>query len=578
MLKVLAYLKPYRVPMAIAWVLMLIELVVELWHPLLMAKIIDEGIIQNDIRIVIKWGGIMVAMSLLGFIAGIINSFFSAHVSQGFGFDVRAALFKKVQSFSFNNLAHFQTSSLITRLTNDVTQIQNTVFMSLRIMLRAPLLVAGGAIMALFVNAKLAIILIFPIPILVLFLMWMMKKSGKLFRSVQKKLDSVNNVMQENLSGMRLIKAFLRRKHEEKRFNNVNKQLTDRTISALRTIELTAPILLFVMNISILGILWFGSRQVNAGGIMVGEVVAIVNYGFRLTSALSILSFIIMAFSRGKASAERISEVMGEHVDLADEGGKSPFLRKGIVEGKVIFDHVSFSYPDTPKPVLTNISFTANPGDTVAIMGATGSGKSSIFQLIPRLYDVTKGHIFIDQIDVRKMKLENLRKEIGYVPQEAILFTGSVKENIGWGKENASLEEIIESAKDAQIHETIQKLPNKYETKIGQKGVNLSGGQKQRLSIARALIRKPKILFLDDSTSALDLTTEAKLLKAIKKYNCTTFIITQKVTTAMDADTILLLHDGKLLAEGDHESLLRTSDLYQQIYESQFPKEGRNYG
>lgn len=570
--KVISYLKPYRWAMVIAWMLMLIELTVELWHPIFMAKIIDEGILKENLHAVMLWGGIMVGMSLLGFAAGIINSFYSSHASQGFGFDVRAAVFKKVQSFSFNNLAQFQTSSLITRLTNDITQIQNTVFMSLRIALRSPLLIIGGVTMAFFVNMKLALILIAPIPILVVLLVWMIKLSGKLFRLVQDKLDKVNNVMQENLTAMRLIKAFIRRKFEENRFGKANEDLRNQTVKTLRLVELLGPILLFVMNLAILFILWFGAIDVHQARINVGEVVAIVNYGFRITMALSMLSWIIMAFSRGRASSQRINEVLETTVDLEDNA--SSYSIPKIKKGKVEFENVSFQYPGTNHLVLANISFTANPGETIALMGATGAGKSALFQLVPRLYDITSGAIKIDGIDIRDMTLDSLRKQIGFVPQESILFTGSVESNLEWGKEDATLQEIIESTTDAQIHGTITKLPEQYETKIGQKGVNLSGGQKQRLSIARALIRKPKLLFLDDSTSALDMKTEAKLLNALEKYDCTTFIITQKITTAMKADQILLLDDGELTASGSHEKLMKTSPLYQEIYKSQFIKEG----
>ncbi|MBS4199368.1 ABC transporter ATP-binding protein [Bacillus sp. FJAT-49732] len=569
--KVLSYLKPYRLTMSIAWMLMLTELIVELWHPMFMAKIIDEGILKEDLGVVMKWGGVMVGLSMLSFLAGITNSFFSSYAAQGFGFDLRAALFKKIQSFSFHNLARFQSSSLITRLTNDITQVQNTVFMSLRIALRAPLLVIGGATMALFVNVKLALFLIFPIPILVILLIWMLNKSGRLFKIVQEKLDKVNNVMQENLTGMRLIKAFIRKKFEEKRFGNANEQLRDQTVKVLRLVELIGPILLFVMNVGILFILWVGVIEVNQSKVNVGEVVAIVNYGFRITMALSMLSWIIMAFSRGKASSERISDVLVTSADFENTTKGSSEI---IGFGKVEFNNVSFKYPGSDTYVLSNISFTAKPGETIAIMGATGSGKSTLFQLVPRLYDVTSGSIKIDGMDIKKMDLNSLRKQIGFVPQESILFTGSVENNIGWGKEGASMEDIIGSTTDAQIHETIQRLPDMYDTRIGQKGVNLSGGQKQRISIARALIRKPKLLFLDDSTSALDLKTEAKLLASLQKYDCTTFIITQKISTAREADQILLLDDGKLIASGEHERLMRTSALYRDIYRSQFAKEG----
>ncbi|GIN70177.1 putative ABC transporter ATP-binding protein YfiB [Bacillus sp. J14TS2] len=572
MQKVVSYLKPYRWAMGIAWMLMLVELVVELWHPMFMANIIDEGILKQDLNAVMKWGGIMVGMSLLGFIAGITNSFFSAHASQGFGFDVRSSVFKKVQSFSFNNLAQFQTSSLITRLTNDITQIQNTLFMSLRVALRNPLLIIGGVTMAFFVNAKLALILVIPIPILVFALIWMMRKTGKLFRLVQDKLDKVNNVMQENLTSIRLIKAFIRRNFEEKRFGTANEDLRNQTAKTLRLVELLGPLLLFIMNLAILFILWFAATDVHQSRMNVGEVVAMVNYGFRITMALSMLSWIIMAFSRGFASSARITEVLATSVDLEDD--ESTSSDRKIQNGKVEFHNVYFKYPGTDQHVLQNISFTANAGETIAVMGATGAGKSVLFQLIPRLYDVNEGQIKIDGQDIKKMTLHSLRKQIGFVPQESILFTGSVESNIAWGKEEASHEEMMTSTKDAQIHETIQRLPKGYETKVGQKGVNLSGGQKQRLSIARALVRTPKLLFLDDSTSALDMKTETKLLSALEKYDSTIFIITQKITTAMKTDQILLLDEGKLVACGNHETLIRTSPLYQKIYHSQFTKGG----
>ncbi|MBY0121853.1 ABC transporter ATP-binding protein [Bacillus sp. S/N-304-OC-R1] len=575
MLKVLSFLKPYRIAVAIALVLTLTELAVELVQPLFMAKIIDEGILQKDLSVVIKWGSIMLVFSLISFASGVLNSFYAAHASQSFGFDIRRSLFEKVQSFSFANFNLFPASSLITRMTNDITQVQNTLFMSLRIMLRAPLLIIGGLIMAFYVNVKMALILSIVVPFLFIFLKWIMGIGGVLFKMVQEKLDSVNGVMRETLTGIRLIKAFVRRNHETERFTQANGDLKDQTVKALRLMEVTMPVLLIIMNLSILGVLWYGSIQVNSSEIKVGEVVAIVNYATRISGAFSIFSFIIMAFSRARASSNRIVEVLQAKVDLTDEedADSSLFIREGRVE----FKNVSFQYPGTDSSALENISISVEAGQTVAILGATGSGKTSLFQLIPRLYDVNEGEVLIDGINVREMKMENLRRKIGFVPQEALLFTGTVEENIAWGKENACQDEIKEVAKNAQIYETIETFPNKFETRLGQKGVNLSGGQKQRLSIARALVRKPKILLLDDSTSALDMRTEAKLLEALKSYTCTTFIITQKISTAMEADLILLLEEGKLLAEGTHETLLDESPLYKEIVRSQMREERRNY-
>src|SRR5690606_2228538 len=366
-----------------------------------------------------------------------------------------------------------------TRLTNDITQVQNTIHMSLRIAFRAPLLVIGAIAMALIVNWKLALILVVPIPLLIVLLVWMMSRSGKLFKQVQNKLDKVNNVMQENLIGMRLVKAFRRKEFEENRFNTANTNLRNETMKALRLVELVGPTLLFVMNIGILLIIWFGSFEVNQNGLLVEELVTLINYGGRITDALGMLTWITMAFAGGRASAQRISEVLNTEEDF--ENNNIPSTTSKIRYGKVDFENVSFTYPGTNTPVLQDISFTVEAGDRVAVMGATGSGKSTLFQLIPRLYDTTKGCIRIDGIDIRKMDLKTLRKQMGFVPQEAILFTGSVKENISWGKDDATMEEIIESMEDAQIYETIKRLPNTYETKIGQKGVNFSGGQKQRL-------------------------------------------------------------------------------------------------
>ncbi|MFS0598993.1 ABC transporter ATP-binding protein [Peribacillus frigoritolerans] len=572
MKKLSSFLKPYWLLIILALSLMIVELGVELLQPLFIAKIIDDGILQKDLSVVIKWGSVMVGLSVFSFLGGIVNSFTASHVSQSFGHDVRTSLFGKIQAFSFANLNNIPTSSLITRMTNDVTQLQNTVFMGLRIMARAPLIVIGGAIMAIAVDLKLSLVLVISIPVLVFFLGWVMKRAAKLFKLVQKKLDNVNGVMRENLIGMRLIKAFLRKEHEIGRFDDANEELKRKTVSSLRLIETTMPVLMLVMNVAILIILWLGSEFITTGDIQVGEVVAIVNYATRIAASLSVFSWLIMVISRAKASAERVTEIFETSIDI-DEG-KAESKSGAVNGGGIKFLDVSFRYPGTETPILKNLTFSIDPGESLAIIGATGSGKTSLFQLIPRLYEVESGSIQIDGQDLKDIPLNSLRNRIGYVPQEALLFSGTIKNNVAWGKEGASMEEIMVAAMHAQVHETVMKLPKQYETQLGQKGVNLSGGQKQRLSIARALVRKPKILLLDDSTSALDLKTESKLLAALKDYTCTTLIITQKISTAMEADKILLLESGQVLALGKHQDLMQTSDLYRKIVRSQFGEEG----
>ncbi|NBJ69191.1 MULTISPECIES: ABC transporter ATP-binding protein [Clostridia] len=568
---VLAFLKPYKLPASIAFMLMLVELAVELLLPFLLGKMINEGVVNQDLSTILVWGSIMIGLALIAFIAGIVNSFYASHVSWGFAYDLREKLFAKIQTFSFAQLNQYPTSALMTRFTNDIRQMQNTIYMMLRIMSKAPLIVIGGVTMAFVVNAKLALIFFISVPLLVVFVLWVLKVASKLFHQVQKSLDKLNQVMQENLSGMRLIKAFSRRNYEEERFKEANQSLADKTRSTFQFVEASMPVLLFVMNISLLFIIWFGNSQVTAGSTNVGDVVAIINYALRVSMSISMFTFIIMAFSRMRASTKRVSDILRIETDI--ESTKTADTSLVINQGAISFQQIHFTYPEHDKSVLHGVSFNVKSREKLAVMGATGAGKTSLFQLIPRLYDASSGTITIDNKDITTYSVDRLRDSIGYVPQSPLLFTGTIKENITWGKPSATLKEMIQAAKDAQIHETILQLEQQYETKVGQKGVNLSGGQKQRISIARALIRQPKILMLDDSTSALDLTTEANLLEAIDTYHCTTLIITQKISTAMRADRILLLDNGKILALGTHQSLLESSKLYQRIVESQFSKE-----
>ncbi|MDQ0208361.1 ABC transporter ATP-binding protein [Alkalicoccobacillus murimartini] len=564
---VFSYLKPYRIVVVIALVLMLLELAVELTAPLILAKIIDDGVVAGDINVVLFWGAILMASSFLAFFAGIINSFYAAHAGQSTGLDLRGAMFRRIQLSSFAKLERFTTSSLIMRLTNDVTQIQNTVFMGLRIMMRAPLLILGGVVLSFFVNERLALVFLIVIPLLVITITILMKKGALFFGWVQRKLDQVNHVTRENLMALKLIKAFVRRTHEVKRFVANNEQLKDNTMKALRLMEVTQPVLLFLMNGSIIAVLWFGSFQLNTGGAQVGEIVAIVNYASRITGALTVLSMIIMVLSRAKASAGRIEEVL-THCDADEEtiNQQSNQQLSGLIE----FDQVSFSYPESKQEILSDVSFTVPAYKTIAVLGATGSGKSSLFQMIPRLYEPTSGAIRIDGVNIDDLDLGELRESIGYVSQQTMLFSGSIRENISWGKPEADMDEVINAAQAAQIHQTIMTLPDGYDTRIGQRGVNLSGGQKQRIAIARALIRKPQILLLDDSTSALDNRTEAAFFTSLRHYPCTTIIITQKLSTAISADSILLFEHGELLAEGQHDTLLNHSAFYQELYASQY--------
>ncbi|MGP0587100.1 ABC transporter ATP-binding protein [Paenibacillus timonensis] len=587
-----AIFRKYRVAAISAIVMLLIELAVELVQPLIISRIIDHGIRQQDVSVAWVWGGMLMASALVAFLAGITSSFFASHVSQGFGYDLRDKLYEKVQSFSYEVFNRFAASSLITRLTGDITVLQDVIFMCLRFASRVPLVVIGSVAMALVVHAKLGLLLTITVPVLLGFVLWMIRKASALFRTVQRRTDSVNGLIQENLTGMRLIRVFVRMSHEIGRFEQRNRDLRQGTVAALKLTETTMPFLLFIMNAGIIAVLWFGRIEIADGGASVGEVVAVINYSLRTIGALSALSWIMSSLSRGAASGGRVREVLeeddpaGEHegcltgavgektdgesgatAETAAAAGVSP------IQGRIEFSEVSFRYPGRDIMALDHVSFTVEPGQRIAIMGATGSGKTSLVQLIPGMYEPTEGTIRIDGIDIRELDRRRLRRAIGYVPQEVMLFSGTILENIAWGRDDATLEQIQAAARQAQIHETIERQPHGYETRLGQRGVNLSGGQKQRLSIARALVRQPAILILDDSTSALDVRTEAALLEEVTRLSCTTLLITQKISSTITADLILLMDDGRLIASGKHEDLLRHSELYRRICESQQGKE-----
>lgn len=578
---VLSFLKKYRITAAAALLMMLTELTVELMQPFLIAKIIDEGIRRHDLSVVWLWGGVLVGSAVLAFAAGILSSFWASYASQGFGYDLRARLYEKVQSLAYDVFSRFATSSLITRLTGDVNQLQETVFMSLRFMTRVPLVVLGSMAMALAVDLKLGLLLAAAVPFLVVFLVWVMRKSSSLFRGVQKRLDAVNGVIQENLTGIRLIRVFVRMRRENERFAGTASSLKEGTVGALRLTETTMPIILLVMNLGIVVMLWFGRIGIEDGSATLGETVAVINYTLRIIGALSALSWIVTVFSRAQASAQRVTEVLAaddagepERNYEAERSGRT--LRREAVQGELEFRDVSFAYPGGGGEVLEHVSFRAPAGARVAIMGATGSGKTTLVQLIPRLYEPTSGEILLDGRNIRQMDERELREAIGYVPQDVLLFSGTVRDNIAWGSRRGDEADIRLAAKRAQIHDTVMKLPQGYDTPLGQRGVNLSGGQKQRLSIARALVKEPALLILDDSTSALDVATEGALLDALEELSCTTLLITQKISSTASADLILLLDDGRLIASGSHAELLASSGLYRAIHESQAGEEAHH--
>lgn len=564
---IFAYTKPYKWPIAIALFLMLLELCVELIQPLLIAKIIDDGIIARDETVIWVWGSAMMGLAFVAFFSGVINSYFASHTAQSFAYDLRQALFRQVQAFTMATFLRFPTAGLITRLTSDVTMVQNVLFMGLRIMLRAPLLVVGSLIMAFIVNVQLAFYLVIGAPLLFFFLYFMARKGVDYFSRIQRRLDGVNRMNQENLQAIRLVKAYLRGAYEASRFSKVANLLRTDTVKAMRLMELILPILLLVMNISLMAVLWFGSIEVQERGTQVGELVAVVNYAMRITGAFSMFSFIIIAFSRAKASAERMEEVLltNEGLEIQDTENEG-FAQ---LEGDLRFEQVSFKYPGKEELILDNVSFHVSRGEKLAIMGATGSGKSTLLNLIPRIFETTAGAIFVGGKEVKEWQLKDLRDTIGLVPQQSMLFTGSILENLAWGDHEAHVDQLEEAARKAQIHESIDTFPRKYETRVGQKGVNLSGGQKQRLSIARALVRKPSILILDDSTSALDVKTETALWDALAGEKATMLVVTQKIATARGADCILLLDEGKVVGYGTHDELIEQSVLYRRIAESQ---------
>lgn len=552
---------------------MVLEVAMDLTQPKLMQRIIDLGIAQGSPQFVIRTGLLMIGAAFIGLLGGVGCTVFSVTASQGFGCSLRSDLFRQIQNLSLGNLNRLETGQLITRLTNDVTQIQEGVSMALRILVRAPLLVIGSLLMAVLTCPTLSPILLIAAGILVLFLTFLMKRANPIFIRVQQRLDNVNGIVQENLTGIRVVKAFAQTDHERNRFNKASKDLMDTSILASRLLASIMPVMMIVLNLGMVAAVWFGGVRVIAGQLYVGQVVAFINYLMQMLSSLVMVGMLLAQFSRAGASAGRILEVLESKPEVQD---RPHAASQPITRGEVTFDHVTFSYDgNLDTPILRDISFSARPGEVIAILGATGSGKSSLVHLIPRLYDVSQGRVLIDGIDVRELTQKALRERIGICFQETILFSGTVRENIRYGRSYITDEDIEQAAKAAAAHEFIVNLPQGYDTPIGQRGVNLSGGQRQRLAIARALAGRPKILILDDSTSAVDAVTEARIHQAVRDLmqGSTVFIIAQRISTVMSADRILVLDEGRIAAEGTHRQLIMTSPIYRDIYESQIGEE-----
>jgi len=576
--KLLPFVRPYRKQAILALILLLGMVLADLLVPRLTQRIIDVGIASGDLRIVLTTSLMMLGAALLAALFALGNNYFSVRVAQNVAHDVRSALVRRVQHFSFGNLDEIRTGGLITRSTSDVHMVQMIVMMGLRILTRAPIWIIGAVFMLMVTSMKLVLLMLVFVPVIVLFVWLFARKARPLFQWVQQRLDRLNTVLQENLAGVRVVKAFVRERHEVDRFEDANVKLMTKNIEVMRLVAILLPTMVLILNLAVVGALWYGGNAALSGDLTVGKIVASINYLTFALFPLMMLAGMLAPIAAAEASASRILEVL-EAEPKVKERVDAKLL--DAPQGRVAFERVSFSYGDDGEdPVLSDVSFVAEPGETVALLGSTGSGKSTLIHLIPRFYDVSSGRITLDGVDIREFSLQSLRASIGIALQEAVLFGGTIRENVAYGRPDSSDKEILSACAAAQAADFVQAFPEGLDTVVGQRGVTLSGGQRQRLAIARALLVKPALLILDDSTSAVDIETEVRLQDALdrliadSKESTTRFIVAQRISTVLLADKILVLDRGRIAACGPHEQLLAQSPIYQEIYESQLGGSG----
>ncbi len=566
------YITPYLSAFVIGPLMMLTEVAGEVMLPKFMSMIINNGVASRNVAYIGKMGTLMVLTVLFMAVGGILGAYFSAKASISFTSDMRNDLFRKVQQFSFENIDGYSTGSLVTRLTNDVQQVQNVLMMGLRMALRAPGMFLGALIMAFMMNRQLAVIILIVIPLLLAAIILILKTAFPRFGEMQRRLDRLNSGIQESLTNVRVVKSFVREAHEIEKFSRLNRDLKESSLRALRIVITTMPVMMFAMNVTTLAVVWYGGNIIIAGKMPVGDLTAFTTYIVQILMSLMMLSMVFLQSSRASASMKRINEIFDTEIGLNDDNAKNK--DKKVTEGRVEFKNVSFGYSGEHGRrdlVLEGISFTAEPGQTIGIIGSTGSGKTSLVQLIPRLYDVTGGEVLVDGVNVKEYSLKHLREGVGMVLQKNILFSGTIEENLRWGNEDAPMEDVIRFSESAQADPFVKSFKNGYDTEMGQGGVNVSGGQKQRLCIARALLKRPKILILDDSTSAVDTATEAKIRESLYHdlKDTTKIIIAQRISSVQEADQVLVLEDGKIIGHGTHEELLKTCETYSEIYTTQ---------